>query len=93
MFHDKADSIAGFTATKTLIQFLAGRNGERGSLFIMKWAEPEVICASFFQLDKTTDHIDDIEPVKYLLDGVLGDHYSHYPSFAGLSSNETGLRI
>ena len=39
----------------------------------MKRAEAEIISAAFFQLYKTTDHINNINAAEDLLYGILGD--------------------
>lgn len=39
----------------------------------MKRAEADIICPSFFQLDKATYHLDDIDTGKDLLYGFLWD--------------------
>ena len=62
MLHDKADRVAGFTATKTFIQFFGGGDGERGGLLIMKRAKPQVIGAPLFELDEAADDLDNIDP-------------------------------
>jgi hypothetical protein len=76
MLHDKADRITCFAATKTFIEFFGRGNRERGRFFIMKRTESEVIGASFFQLDKPADNVNDIKPAEDLLYGSLGDHCS-----------------
>ena len=74
MFHDKADRVAAAAASETFVDLFRRGDRKRGRLLIMKRTEAKVIGASFLQLDKTADHIDNVKPAKYLLYGPWGDH-------------------
>ena len=41
----------------------------------MKRAETKIIGPPFFKLDKAPDNINDVQAAKYLLYGILCDHY------------------
>jgi hypothetical protein len=71
VLHEKADRIPAAAATKTFINFFRRGNRERRCFFIMKWTKTEVVSASFFQPDKTTDDLGDVDPAEYLLYGLL----------------------
>ena len=40
----------------------------------MKWTEAKVIASSFFQFNEASDDVDDIDPAKDLLYGLLANH-------------------
>ena len=73
MLHQKADGIATAAATKALVNFFGGRNGERGGFFVVKRAQTEVVHAPLFQLHETAYDINDINATLDLLYGVLCD--------------------
>ena len=71
MLHDEADGISALTATKAFIDLLTWRHSERRSFFIVERAKAKVAGAAFFQLDKLTYHINNINAAEYLLYGIL----------------------
>lgn len=73
MLHNKTDGIATFPTAETLVNFLIRRNGEAGRLFIVKWAQPQVIGTPFLQFNETAYHINNINATKDLLYGGLTD--------------------
>lgn len=44
----------------------------------MKGAKPDMIRSPFFQFYKTSYDVNDVNATKYLLYGVLGDHFTQY---------------
>ena len=76
MFHQEADGVAAAATAKAFVNFFCRRNGKRWRFLIVKRTKAEVVGSSFLQLHKATDYIDDIEPAKNLLYGVLRDQGS-----------------
>ena len=75
MLHNEADTIAAFATAKTFVDLFSGRDRERRRFLIMKWAETEVIGASFLQFYKFTYHIKNIDTAENLLYGSLCYHW------------------
>jgi hypothetical protein len=75
MLHHKADGISGTAAPKTFVDLFGGGNGERRRFLVVEGAKAEVVRASFFQFNKASNDLDDIDPVLNLLYRFLGDHY------------------
>lgn len=73
MVHDEPDRIATFAAAKTFVDFFARRDRERGGLLMVKRTIAEIVGASFFELDKTADDVNDVDSVLNLLYGLLAD--------------------
>ncbi len=48
------------TAAKAVIKLLGRANRETGRFFVMKGAQTHEVCATFFELDVLTHHIDNI---------------------------------
>jgi len=71
MLHQETDGIATASATEAFINFLCGRNRERGCLFIMKGTKAQVIGSPLFQFHKSTNNLRDIDATEYLLYGLL----------------------
>jgi len=55
MFHQKADDIAGFAATKAVVELFGRAHAERGRLFAVKRTQPHEIGPAFFQLHMPPD--------------------------------------
>lgn len=71
MVHQKADGVSTFAASKALINFFGGRNGERRCFFVVEWAQSQIVGATLFQLYESPYDIYDINSALYLLYGVL----------------------
>ena len=74
MLHQEGNGIATFATAEAFEDLLRGGNREGRRALVMKRAKAEIIGAAFFQLYKTTHHIQDIDTGKDLLYGVLRDH-------------------
>jgi hypothetical protein len=74
MLHNEADGIAAAAATKAFIDLLGGRNGEGGRFFAMERTKPQIVSASFLQLYKTADDLNNVYPAEDLLYRLLSDH-------------------
>ena len=70
MLHEEADGIAASAASKTFIYFFGGGNRKGGCFFVMKRAEPQVVCPSFFQLYKPANDLCDVDAAQNLLYGL-----------------------
>jgi hypothetical protein len=75
MLHEEGDGIAAAAASEAFIDLLGRRDGERRRLLIVKRTEAKIVGASAFQFYEAAYDLDYIDPAKYLLYGLLGDHY------------------
>ena len=48
----------------------------------MKWTKSKVIGSPFFQFNEASDNVDDIDPAKDLLYGLLANHLNKAGNFA-----------
>ena len=48
------------TATKTVIKLLGRTYGKTRGFFIMKGTQTHIVCATFFQLDVFTHHVNNV---------------------------------
>jgi hypothetical protein len=71
MLHQKGDGIAAATAAKAFVDLLSGRDGERWRLLVVKGTEAKIIGASLLKLHEAAYDLDNIDPAKYLLYGLL----------------------
>lgn len=74
MLHDEANGIATPAAAKTFVNLFCGWNTERRGFFIMEGAEAKIVRSPFFQLDKSTDYVNNVNSAKYFLYSGLGYH-------------------
>ena len=67
IFHQETNGVAMRTTPKTVIKLLGGAYGERRSFFTVKRAARGVICSGFLERQSPLNDIDDIYPVKQIL--------------------------
>ena len=71
MLHQEADGIPTAATAKTFVDFFGGGNGKGWRFLVVERTETEVIDASFFQLHKTADDIDNVDTALNLLYGLF----------------------
>lgn len=59
------------TTTKTMVKLFGRTYCKTWGFFVMKGAQTHVVCATFFELDILTHHIDDIDAGEQILDEGL----------------------
>ena len=82
MFHQEADRIPAAATTEAFVNFFSRGDRERRSFLVMKWTEAKVIGSPFFQFNKSSDNVDDVNPAKDLLYGLLANHLKKSGNFA-----------
>ena len=74
MLHHKADAVSGAATSKAFVDLFSWGYRKRRRFLIVERAKTEVVGASFFEFYKTSNDLDDIDPVLNLLYRLLGDH-------------------
>ncbi len=70
VLHQEGECIAPFAAAEVLENTFSGHNKKGRSLFVGKRAQRPIILSRLFQCDKIADHIDNIDPVFDLFNGI-----------------------
>jgi hypothetical protein len=71
LFHQKAEDIATFAASKAIKHLFVGAYRERGGLLGMKWAKTSVVFAGLFQQHRFAHHVDDIAGIPDFCDFIF----------------------
>lgn len=70
---NKRDHITSLAAAKALIDPALGVHVERGRLFLVEWAQAEVITTGMTQLHVLAYHVNDVRLDAYFIDDMWRD--------------------